>query len=400
MKTLALLTACFFGSALFAQKYASTPVKKPARMKTASGIEYTVTAQGNGPKPLPGDKVVARAVGRQLDSALIKKKGEVNYVKLYPQCKVVDSSTVKQPGTHTVGKNEVVQGLDEVYKLLNAGDKAVVYIPATANPRGALIYEVEVLDILPARRPWAVQPGQDTITTASGLQYVIYHTNKDSALPKKGDEVHMHYAGFLTDGMPFDNSYDRGQALPFKLGKRQVIPGWEEAAALLHKGDKAKLIIPSKLAYGDRGYPGLIPPKATLVFDVELVDIKQKMPIKQFDITGATKEVTPGGTEVYFIQRGTGPAAAPGKRVTVHYSGFLENGEMFDSSVERGAPYPVTLGQRAVIAGWEEGLLKARQGDKLRLVIPYTQGYGAAGRPPTIPPKATLLFDIEVVNVQ
>lgn len=106
--------------------------------------------------------------------------------------------------------------------------------------------------------------------TASGLRYkMIQHGT--GAKAQKGKKVSVHYQGALTDGTVFDSSYKRKQPIDFTLGVGQVIPGWDEGIALLKVGDKARFVIPSDLAYGSRGAGGVIPPDATLIFDVELM---------------------------------------------------------------------------------------------------------------------------------
>ena len=107
--------------------------------------------------------------------------------------------------------------------------------------------------------------------TASGLFYQI-NQSKGGQKPAKGSKVSVHYRGLLTDGTVFDSSYQRGTPIDFALGMGQVIPGWDEGIGLLGKGDQAKLVIPSQLAYGSQGAGGVIPPDATLIFEVELVD--------------------------------------------------------------------------------------------------------------------------------
>lgn len=108
--------------------------------------------------------------------------------------------------------------------------------------------------------------------TSSGLRYKILQegTGKQAA---KGSTVSVHYKGQLLDGTVFDSSYKRKQPIDFQIGVGQVIAGWDEGIQLLKVGDKARLVIPSDLAYGARGAGGIIPPNATLIFDVELMDV-------------------------------------------------------------------------------------------------------------------------------
>jgi FKBP-type peptidyl-prolyl cis-trans isomerase FkpA len=93
------------------------------------------------------------------------------------------------------------------------------------------------------------------------------------ASPKTGDTVTVHYTGWLTDGIKFDSSVDRDDPFAFVLGAGQVIQGWDEGVATLKVGEKARLTIPPEKAYGREGYPGAIPPNATLIFEVELLSI-------------------------------------------------------------------------------------------------------------------------------
>ena len=102
----------------------------------------------------------------------------------------------------------------------------------------------------------------ETLTAGTGAQ------------PKKGNVVVVHYTGWLTDGSKFDSSVDRNEPFMFALGLGQVIGGWDEGVATMKVGDKVKLTIPPELAYGRDGYPGAIPPNATLIFEVELLEVR------------------------------------------------------------------------------------------------------------------------------
>ena len=110
-------------------------------------------------------------------------------------------------------------------------------------------------------------------TTDSGLQYTI-DAPGTGAQPRPGQTVSVHYTGWLTDGTKFDSSRDRGRPIEFPLGQGRVIKGWDEGIALMKIGEKRTLIIPASLGYGARGAGGVIPPNATLVVAVELVDAR------------------------------------------------------------------------------------------------------------------------------
>jgi peptidylprolyl isomerase len=111
------------------------------------------------------------------------------------------------------------------------------------------------------------------ITTPSGLTYLITKKGTGPQL-KAGDTVVLNYTGTLTNGVKFDSSHDRNEPLAFELGAGKVIKGYDEGLSKLHVGDHAILIIPGKLAYGPRGIPNVIPPNATLIFIIEVVDVK------------------------------------------------------------------------------------------------------------------------------
>lgn len=110
-------------------------------------------------------------------------------------------------------------------------------------------------------------------TTASGLSYEDV-TEGTGASPQTGQTAVVHYTGCLTDGTKFDSSRDRGKPFSFAVGRGQVIKGWDEGVATMKVGGTRKLTIPAELGYGARGAGGVIPPNATLIFDVELLEVR------------------------------------------------------------------------------------------------------------------------------
>jgi len=138
---------------------------------------------------------------------------------------------------------------------------------------------------------------------------------------------------------------------------------------------------------------------AILVVVVLAVSVVAYVLVNRGPATGA-EVATASGLKYIDIVEGTGATPQNGQTVTVHYTGTLENGKKFESSVDRGQPYEFRLGTGAVIKGWDEGLASMKVGGKRKLIIPPALGYGQRGSPPKIPPNSILLFDIELLSVR
>jgi FKBP-type peptidyl-prolyl cis-trans isomerase len=194
-----------------------------------------------------------------------------------------------------------------------------------------------------------------------------------------GDYITVDYTGKLTNGVQFDTSKGTGRE-PFKLvlGAGQVIKGWDQGIQGMKVGGKRLLTIPAELGYGARGAGTDIPPNATLKFEVELKAVER------------VKKVV--------LRPGKGAGAGPGDTVNLHYKGTLTNGKQFDSSYGR-QPFPVTIGQSQVIPGFTMGLLGIKKGEKRRVTIPPSLGYGAQGAGGVVPPNATLVFELEALEI-
>ena len=239
-------------------------------------------------------------------------------------------------------------------------------------------------------------PPADAEKTASGLASKVLKKGSGEKHPAAADTVTVHYSGWTTDGNLFDSSVKRGQPASFPLNG--VIKGWTEGLQLMVEGEQRRFWIPADLAYGEN--PGGGRPAGTLVFDVELLSIKEapKPPPVPEDVAAAPAdaEKTESGIASKVLTKGTGekhPAATD--RVEVHYSGWTTDGQLFDSSVTRGQTIVFPLNQ--VIPGWTEGVQLMVEGEKRRLWIPAKLAYGE--NPPPGAPAGTLVFDVELIKI-
>jgi FKBP-type peptidyl-prolyl cis-trans isomerase len=227
--------------------------------------------------------------------------------------------------------------------------------------------------------------------TASGLQY-FDETEGTGDMPRNGQTCVMHYTYWLWEnnakGKEFDSSKKRDEPFRFPVGTGKVIKGWDEGVATMKVGGKRDLLIPADLGYGARGAGGVIPPNATLFFEVELLGVMHK---------------TDSGLEYRDVKVGDGPAPRRGQSCVVHYTGWLwrnAKGRKFDSSKDRGEPFSFAIGQGGVIQGWDEGVATMKVGGKRELIIPAELGYGARGSGRDIPPNSTLFFEVELLDVK
>ncbi len=253
---------------------------------------------------------------------------------------------------------------------------------------------------IPAPPDVAAAP-EDAKSSESGLAWKVLQEGTGDKHPAAADIVTVNYTGWTTEGRMFDSSTKRGKPAEFKLNR--VIKGWTEGVQLMVTGEKRRFWIPGNLAYGEAAsndpHAAMGPPRGTLVFDIELVGIKEapKPPDTPKDVAKIPKNAkkTESGLASRVLSKGTGKEH-PGATsvVTVHYSGWTTDGKIFDSSVTRGAP--ATFGLNQVIPGWTEGLQLMVVGETRRIWIPEDLAYkGRAGRP-----AGMLVFDIELLKIK
>jgi FKBP-type peptidyl-prolyl cis-trans isomerase len=232
-------------------------------------------------------------------------------------------------------------------------------------------------------------------TTPSGLRTLVLRPGSGADHPALSDRVKVHYTGWKKDGAIFDSSIPRGEPGLFTL--TQMIPGWTEALEMMVPGEKRKLWIPAKLAYGES--PKWGNPAGDLTYEIELVEIIHS-PKRPEDVAGPPQSanVTATGLAYRVLRAGTGSVHP---RVTdtiiVQYSGWTTDGLLFDSSLLRNRPGSFLVG--SLVKGWIEAATLMVVGERARFWIP---AYLAYGNHPTSPdaPAGMLVFDIELLEIR
>lgn len=218
-----------------------------------------------------------------------------------------------------------------------------------------------------------------------------------------GASVTIHYTGWTIDGNVFDTSKKTGAPANFALGG--LIKGWQVGIPGMKPGGVRKLVIAPAMGYGAENKPN-IPANSTLIFEVELVSFVAPKNVS----TGPGRELSDGsnggtddpglkdldGLKYRDLKEGTGDPAKPGATVTIVYTGWTVDGNVFDSSKKTGAP--ATFDLNDLIPGWQKGIPGMKPGGVRKLVIPGALGYGPRGRGESIPPNATLIFEIELIK--
>ena len=255
----------------------------------------------------------------------------------------------------------------------------------------------------------------EVVTLASGIKYMddSLGTGREA---KTDDLISIHFKGWmvpegdsvelfgdwtLDQNMKMRSLGDskvRNQPVKYVLNTESFIKGTDEGIIGMKVGGVRTIIIPSNLAYGEKGI-GFIPPNTDLKVVVELLDVKDRVVAKMWDVDSSLFKTTKSGLKYAIISEGDGPLAEAGKLITVNYSGYLQDGTMFDSSVERDDPITFAVGQGQVIPGWDEGMQLLKKGSKARFVIPPQLGYGEM-QLEKIPVNSTLIFDVELLDVQ
>jgi peptidylprolyl isomerase len=254
----------------------------PDSVTLKSGLKYSDVKVGTGAEAKNGDLIEVQFKGWIVkDSSDLFGDWSVDSTKKADL--IADSYAMNQPMKFVLGTESFIKGSEEGIVGMKAGGQRTIVVPSNLayGPQGmgpippnssikVLIELVSTKEAVVAKM-WDVD---STLfkTTASGLKYAVIQEGEGELVGKE-KQATVHYSGFLLDGTKFDSSVERDEPFTFVAGVGQVIPGWDEGVQLMKKGSKARLIVPSNLAYGDRDL-GKIPPNSTLIFDVEVLDVK------------------------------------------------------------------------------------------------------------------------------
>jgi peptidylprolyl isomerase len=299
-----------------------------------------------------------------------------------------------------------------------AGSRVRFWVPAeimqagktvAGMPEGLLVYELELMTVAKGKQPPptpsdVAAPPASALKTAKGVSYRFLSKGKGGPKPTEKDTVKVNYSGWTIDGRLIDSSLIKGEPAEFSL--QGVMSGWTDGIPVMSVGDKVRFWIPERLAYGSS--PGK--PQGMLVFDVELVEIKQAIvespdggdphgePAAQPappDVAKPPADAKKSPLGVYYkILKAVPNARHPNadSTVKVHYMGWQTDGTFFDGSRPKGQPYTTSL--HNVIKGWGDGIPMIGVGEQARLWIPEELAYPNGGGP-----SGMLVFDVELIEI-
>jgi peptidylprolyl isomerase len=231
---------------------------------------------------------------------------------------------------------------------------------------------------------------------ASGLWVRDIELGEGPAIDS-GDYFKAHYTGYLSNGDIFDTSFERADPINFQLGVGQIVPAWDEGIRGMRAGGKRILVAPPELGFGAAGIPGIIPANDTLTFEVELLEVR-KTP-SAWSLENVRSNDSESGITSYIHEVGRGKRPESQDLVAIHYSGYLESGDLFDSSFLRDDYFRFRVGTGQVIAGLDEVVADMRVGERRTVFIPANLAYGNDGSPGIIPGNSTLRFDVELIEI-
>ncbi len=353
---------------------------------TESGLKYYVLKKGEGEIPRSGAQVSAHYSGWLTDGTLF------------------DSSVKRGQPFEFRTNGGVIDGWIEAVSTMKVGEKRRIEIPPELGygernagkipPNSTLIFEMELLSIEKQGPERTSLDGLKEVKTDSGLKYWVIKEGTGESAGEKG-RVKMHGTAWLKKGERLIGS-TRDRGTPMTTPVANLMKGWAEAAAEMKTGEIRCVEIPPDLAYGEEGNRN-VPPNSTLILEIEMVKVLPH--IEQASTNGLEPVTLDSGTKYWDLKVGEGAEAKADSDCVVHYTGWLTDGTIFDTSIEKEQPFTFNM-QRGVIEGWKEGVLGMKVGGKRRLRIPPEQAYGNRARGGIIKPNSTLIFEIELLEIK
>ena len=225
---------------------------------------------------------------------------------------------------------------------------------------------------------------------ADGLRIEWEIRNSENPI-QANDLILANYEARVAMGETYDHNREAGKPLPLKLGIGQLIEGWEKALTEMNIGDKARIMIPSKLAYGQNGYLGKIPRNADIIVEIEIVN--RILPITLSE-----------GVKVYKYKEGNQDTIAPVKNQAITFNYFTyklgKNPGMYDNSYAKGQAFTVKFENDNVVDGLHQGLAILKTGDHAFVEIPSKLAYGKSGLADLVPPNTDIIFDLRIESIK
>lgn len=358
---------------------------------TKSGLKYKIIKKGNGKFAKIGDRVWVHYFGKLSNDSIFESTQMTGEKSFY------------------LGYGQLIKAWEEGLKLVSEEGIIQLIVPPHLGyaetpykglkPDEPLIFEIALLQVDDKKpiTPYETK-GIKAKKTKEGIVY--YPLKKGTGEKAKiGDNAYIHYTGYLSDSSIFDSSLKNAEPVRVTVGGRHIVKGWSLALQQMNQGSKYRFIIPYHLAYGEKGYKNIIPPKSNLIMDIAMQKIVPEIEVKKWNAKQRDTLKTESGLKYIIFEKGKGSTIKDSCVVELHYSGYFTNGKLFDSSVKRQTPIKIPIGISAIIEGWDKAIKLMRKGAEYQFFIPSKLAYGKEGIPNQVPPDADLIFDIQIIDV-
>lgn len=357
---------------------------------TRSGLQYQIVKQGNDKHPHRGCRVWVEYTGSLTDGSIFASTEGSGNIDVW------------------MGQGQLIKAWEEALPMIGEGGQIKLIVPPALGygdfelpdiPKNSTLHfdlKLIQVDSFPPIEPFSTK-GLKMQKLPNGIKYYCVKAS-NGKLPNRGDNVYIHYTGWLPDGEIYTSTQHSRDPRRFTAGKGEAFEGMDSALLLMPEGSKYRFIIPQQLAFGDAGYANRIPPKTDVTLDIEMVRISREVKVEKWNAAGLDTITTASGLRYIVFEPGYGKLIEHDNIVTAHYSAFY-NDSLFDSSVKRESPIRYPVGAGIVIDGWEEASLLMRLGARFQLLVPHNLAFGADGLQIGLPADADVVFDVEILDV-